>query len=40
MLESMLKVTLDWFEMSRTPPVIAAFMLMAIAMWQIRCELK
>jgi hypothetical protein len=40
MLESMFKATVDWLEMSKTPPVFAAFMLMAIAMWRIRCELK
>lgn len=40
MLDKILNATVDWLEMSRIPPVIAAIMIMVIAMWRIRCELK
>lgn len=40
MIDKILNATVDWFEMSRMPPVLAALTIMAFALWRIRCELK
>ncbi len=40
MIDKILNNFADWLEQSRTPPVIAALMIMIFALWSIWRELR